>query len=264
MAINLVAEEAVGGIGPEAQYLLVVVGLVQSRHNDFLLFLAQQAILAGMGIEREHRDARALDVEVALERVVEDAQLLEYGILGHGSRHLRQGHVYGDQGNAHLVVAQYHERLLAIAHAGLEILGVAREVKLGALDIVFVDRRRDQHIDFAVFQVAHCGLESQEGGTPGLLVGFAQLNLDVLVDHLDQVGHGLLDVVGSLGVVDLIGLHLDGLAVIGHDLARPVDDGRAQLEHILIGQGLEYHLIAYAIGIALRDTNAYFFLIVSH
>ena len=73
-------KEAVCSIGAEALYAFFVERLLNGWHDDVVLFCAQDTVLASVGVERQHGDAGAVNIEVAFQRCIEQAQFLAYAL----------------------------------------------------------------------------------------------------------------------------------------------------------------------------------------
>ena len=65
-AVLVAAKETVGGIGAKAQDL-VLVGLLNGWLDNLFLLVAQQTVVATVGVETQHGDAGLLHVEVILQ-----------------------------------------------------------------------------------------------------------------------------------------------------------------------------------------------------
>ena len=137
VGVLLVAEKSVGCVGPECRDF-AIYGFLYGGNYHGLLFLAQQAAVAGMRIERKHCYARAHHAKIALERIVKLYYLLKHQFLGDGAADVGHGHMGGDQCHAHIFAEKYHQRLVAVAYAGFEILGMSRKRKLVALYALFI------------------------------------------------------------------------------------------------------------------------------
>ena len=262
VAILLIAKEAVGSVRAETENLLIV-GFLNGWRNHLFLLLAEKAVFTSVWIEREHGDAWTLNVEITLERLVEDSQLLQDALFGDGGWHLSQWLVNGDECHTHLVAEKHHQRLFTIANAGFEILGVAGETKFRTLNIFLTDRRCHYRVDITVLQVGDSSLKSQKCGTAGLLVGFTHFHFNVFLNHFHQIWQMVLQLCGRFSDIDLICLHIDSLAMIGENFARPINHRSAKLLHCRVCESFQNHFAANSIGVPLGNANAYF-LFVCH
>ena len=95
-----------------------------------------------------------------------------------------------------------------------------------------------------------------------LLVGLPEVDFHIFVTGLEQIGHVVAQVVDVACEMYLESGHINGLAMIGENLARAIDDGLAEFQQTAVADGLENDLVADAIGVALRDAHAYFLFIV--
>ena len=189
-----------------------------------------------MRIEREHGNARTLNIEIALERIVENSQFFLNQILGDGFRHFGYGQMNGNQCHTNFLAKKHHQRLATLTHAGLEILGVTGEIEFGTLNIFFADGCRNDGVDFAIFQVGDGYLESQKSSLSGLLISFAQFHLHLIRTHLHHIGQIFLQVIHRLHIIRLKSLNTNCLAVITHNFRRTINHRGAELEHGGIGK----------------------------
>ena len=74
--VKSAAEKSVGGIGAECEDFFGGC-LLDCGDYDVLLFVAEEAVFAGMGVEGEHGDAWFHDAIVLNEAMVEDFDLFE-------------------------------------------------------------------------------------------------------------------------------------------------------------------------------------------
>ena len=82
-----------------------------------------------------------------------------------------------------------------------------------------------------------------------------KFHLDFLIDAFYQIGHVLLEVAGTLGVVDLEARQVAGVTVITHNLARTIDDRYAQVHHLWYAHGFQCHFNADAVGVTNGDAD---------
>ncbi len=75
------AEKAVGGVRAEHMYF-PGPGLLHGREDDFLLLIAHQAAVSGVGIQPQDGYAGFHDSEILGQRIVEEAYLLHQRLLG--------------------------------------------------------------------------------------------------------------------------------------------------------------------------------------
>ncbi len=68
------SEIAVGGVGTEGGNSFLV-GLLDGRKDDLLLFIAQQAAVAAVRVEAQDGNARVVDAEIPLERLLHQPEL---------------------------------------------------------------------------------------------------------------------------------------------------------------------------------------------
>ena len=92
----------------------------------------------------------------------------------------------GGYANAHAVADQEHERFINPRQLR-EVLGVAREVEVFALDGVFVDRTGHEHVNLVRGEVGHSGFKAFERIAAGGAVGFAGFGLPFVVPHVNDV-----------------------------------------------------------------------------
>lgn len=130
-----------------------------------------------------------------------------------------------------------------------------------ALYVVLVDRCGDHGVNLAVAHVSDGALEGGERGGSRLLGALSGFHLAVLVDHVDHIYHSVARLVGFLYLVHLLLLHAERLAVERGYLGRTIYHRSAELEYAVVVEHLEYHLVAYAVDIAVRDTYLYVFIL---
>ena len=170
--------------------------------------------------------------------------------------------MYGDQRHPEPLGGHYHHGLVALAaKTRLQVLGVAGKLEVVAVDGVLVDGAGDQHVYQPLAQVGGGALEGREGGIAAGLGGLAGVDGGVF-------GHDIDDVVACLRGVGVcrrldhgephLGEVLDILAIERGYLGRPVDHRGAYLGNAGILEGLEQHLIAYAVYVAVGDAHAEF------
>ena len=94
------SEKAVGTVRAEAGQSLFVEAL-QERGDHVHLFAAMQSLIAVVGIETEHGDARCGDAKVAQQRGMQAAQLRFHSFGGDFGGHFAQREVGRDERNAH-------------------------------------------------------------------------------------------------------------------------------------------------------------------
>ena len=262
VGVLLVAEKSVGCVGPECRDF-AIYGFLYGGNYHGLLFLAQQAAVAGVRIERKHCYARAHHAKIALERIVKLYYLLKHQFLGDSAADVGHGHMGGDQCHAHIFAEKYHQRLVAVAYAGFEILGMSRKCKLVALYALFIYWCRYEHIYIALLEVAHSVLQCIEGCLAGIFARHAEVHFHLFARHFHQIIHSVLYVGSALYHVHRHRLQFKCLAMIACRLGRPIYHRRKQLGDLRALKCLQYHFIAYAVGVSLCYTNAYN-LIVCH
>ena len=247
-------EESIGTVGAEAGESLAVETL-HERREQFHLFAAVQSLVAVVGVEAEHGNARCGDAKVAFQRGAEAVQLCLYAFGGDLRSHFAQRKVGGDERNAHEGVEQDHECLTAAG--SLEKFGVTGILEVGRLDAGLVDGTGNDGVDVA--GIGRCGsrLQRTERHATGFGRGAAGLDLHVLVaDHVDQV-----EAVGMrvFGLLDAVPMHVEveGFAVVGGHFLAAVDDGRAKFHEFGLSEGFEDEFIADAVGVAVGDGDAY-------
>ena len=207
-----------------------------------------------MGVEGEDGDARVVAGKVAVEAGGEDAQLLHDVLAGDGLAEAADGQVRGYEGHTQFLGGEYHQRLGAVAVAGLEVFGVAGEGECLALDVLFVDGSSDQCVHLSGAQVGHGGFKGSQGVLAGLGTAHAGLGLHVVGD-VDYRGKAVL---GLCGVVYLVELHsgqVHHAAVVRGGTCRAVDDGGEEFKNFGVFEGFEDNLVAYAIGVACCDCD---------
>ena len=188
---------------------------------------------------------------------MEDFGFLHNGFLVDGSCHILDGQMCGDQCHPQVLVEQYHQCLLVLSYPLLNIFGMSAEVESFALDIVLVDRSSHQHVITIVLVVFHGALQGFEGGQSCLFRWFAHVHLHILIKGGQKVE---LSVLGLFGTVDdgEVALNVEGIAVVGRNLGRPIDNRRTQFEHSRLGKSLEYHFVTYAVCISVCDGHTWF------
>ena len=210
-----------------------------------------------MRVQSEHGDARRFDAQVALQRLVEDAQLLYDSVLSNSIGHLADRKVCRYQSHTQRAVHQHHQGLLTFAHTGLNVFGVSGELELLTLDGVFVDRCGYQHINQSGTVVDDGTLQRHQGRLSALLGRLAQVDFHFFLDAGHQIH---LSVNGILGLVygQEIGIQVERLAVERRNLGGTVDDGGAQIQHTSLLKNLQDHFVAHSVYISLCDSHTNF------
>jgi hypothetical protein len=80
------------------------------RGDDLDLLAAERAALAGVRVQRGHRQSGALDAEVALQRLVGDHADLHDTVRAEPLRHAGEGLVHGRQDGAEAGGGEHHHR----------------------------------------------------------------------------------------------------------------------------------------------------------
>ena len=254
-------EVAVRGEGTEGEDALVG-GFLDGGDDDVLLLGAEQAAVAAVRVEAEHRDARLVHHEVLLEGLVDEAQLAEDPLLGDLRGDVLEGNVARDNGQAQAVADHEHQGIGG-AEGVLDVFGVAREAEALERHGLLVDGTRDEHVHEAGLEVGDGALERLDGAIRGFGRGLAGLGVGAFrqaADDVDALGVRLGGAVDGVGVH---GLHLgDGLAVEAEELGGAIDDGSELLQDARVGEGLDDDLVADSVGVALGD--AYYDFTVLH
>ena len=254
------SEIAVGGVGTEGEDAFLL-RLEDGREDDVLLFVAKQAAVAAVRVQAQHGDLRPRDGEVALQRLVHEAELGEDAFLGDGRRDVLQRDVAGGHGDPQLGRDHDHRDLLG-AEGVLEVLRVAGVAEALGRHRPLVDRAGDEDVDVAVLEVLHGRRQGQHCRLGGVGAGLAGLRVEVLRQAVDDVDALLVDV---LRRVDDVGVHLldlvELLAVETEDLGRSVHHGGEGIQDAGVREGLDEHFISDAVAVTLGDADDEFGLI---
>ena len=152
LAVATHSKEAIGRKGTKSQHTRLV-GLHNGGFDNLLLLGAEQAAIACVGVECQHRNPRLTHPKVLLERLLKLANAFHNELLGERSRHLRHGQVYGCKAHLHHIAAHQHQPL-ALKLTGQE-LGVSGGGKALAIDAVFVDGSGNEHIYCTLLHIGH-------------------------------------------------------------------------------------------------------------
>ena len=250
-------EESVRGERPEGEYAFFG-GSPDGRYDDAALLVPEQASVAAVGVEAEHRDARLVHAEILLQRFVHQAELAEYLLLGDLARHVLERDV--SRHHAHLDAAADHQHGdVLYPESILDVLGVSGESEALSCHRLLVDGSGHQHVDVSGLEVLYGLLQAGDCGLCGFRRGLSRFRVGVLREAVDYV-HALLVHVPC--GADGVGVHLlyfgDGLAVETENLGGAVDDRRELLEYARVGEGLDDDFVSDAVGIALGDSDCKF------
>ena len=147
------AEETIGGegsVGLDAAGLRLLNG----GGNDALLFVAHHAVVAGVGIQSQHRNAGGGQAKITNEAVIHELELGANADAAQARSHVFQGDMAGDHADPQSVAAEQHQHLIHASFTG-QVLGVAWELKARLADGVFVDGRGDKHVHRGFCEVPH-------------------------------------------------------------------------------------------------------------
>ncbi len=255
-----VAEDGVGGEGTPGVDA-VAGGDLDGGGDDAGFFVAEEAALAGVGVQAADGDAGALDSEPAAG-VVSEVDGVEDPADGEDIAHLHEGEVGGGEDDAE-VLADEHHGVAFDGEAGGEQVGVA-----GVLGParegpgLFGDRAGDDRVGVEWVGGGELGggdgvLDEAEGelagafvvGAGGLVVGVGGF----VVDEGDIVREGGVDEFGAVGDAPPEGL--DGGVVCGgvEAAARAEDAPAGEVAELTVGEGLDGDLGADAAGVAEGD-----------
>ncbi len=208
-----------GGVGRQraSQVQALAAQAFQQRDDDVQLFAAEVAVLAGVRVQAEHRDARPGQAEVAAQRGMGGGDDLAQAIGGDGVGDIAQRQVGGGQGHAHVFVGQHHHHLDA-GLVGQQFGGAA----VG--DAACVDRRLVHRAgDHAVESALQAGPAGAEQG----------------VDHRAGVGRIGLAEAGRRGIADFAQAQVarcGGLGVLRQQVQGQVERGRGGAQHVRVGE----------------------------
>ena len=99
-----------------------------------------------MGIQCQYGNAWTRDAEVAFQCRMENGRFLHDTFFGDGTCNVFDSQVCRDEGHTQRLVHQYHQGFLSVAHAGLDIFRMTREMETRSLDGRFVDGGGHQHV----------------------------------------------------------------------------------------------------------------------
>ncbi len=134
---------------------------------------------------------------------------------------------------------------------------MTREVKILTLHGFLGDRSRDKHVDIAVGEGFHGHVEGSHScaarlrrGSPGSMFGHLRGHFH----HADAPGLGCPRV-GGLVETRIVEVEL-ATRFLGQ-VMEAEHHGSAEIEHLLMAEGSEYHLVADAVDVAVGDTHFY-------
>ena len=148
---------------------------------------------------------------------MEDGGFLDDSLLGDGLCHVFNRQVGGDQCHAQVLVHEYHKRLFAFAYAGLNVLGVSRELKSRTLYSSLVDRCSHQYVIKSAAEVGHSSVECHEGCLSSLLRGLSEFYLHLVVETCQQVQSSVACLLGRVDDAE-VGLQFQRLAMVCSNL----------------------------------------------
>ena len=248
------AEEAVAGegtIGEDA----VGLGLVDDGTDDLEVEVADDAVVAGMGVEGEDGDFGDGDAEVALEALVHEGDFLEQQVVGERVGDILEGEVVGDDADADAVADHEHEA--GASELVGEILGVAGEVEIVGLDVALVDGGGDEDVDGAGLEVGAGAVEALARETAGDVGALAKVDFHLLLGEVDDVELAVLRLGGIAdgGEGHLAGHGGEEFLMIGGHLGGAVEDGGADVVHTAVAEGFEDDLVAHTVDVAVGDSD---------
>ena len=230
------AEEAVGGIGAVGKHAFAL-HLVNDGLDDGLVLIADNAVVARVGVESQDGNLGHGDTEIALQRLVHKHNLVEKEVVGDGTGHILEGKVVGDDTDADAVADHYHKA--AAPELVGEILSMAGEIEVRGLDVFLADGSGDEDVDVAFLQVFASTREGEAGLLASHLGQFADLDFNLLVSEVDDIEFA---VDGFAGIVDAVERHVlvhgkEFLVVRSH-LGGAIEDGGANVVHAAVAEGL--------------------------
>ena len=253
-------KETIGRKRTKRQHLLLE-GLLHCGANHLLLLRAEQTSVARVGVERQHRNARLNNGEIATQRRAQTVQSLDDLLLRDRLRHLRQRNVNGHQTHAQHLAAHHHHRLAL--QLGSQKLGVTRIAEIVALHALLVDRSGNQNVDLALFEVLYCSLQRRHRRCTSRRRSLTHLDGYLRRPAVDDIDLATTCLRSRLNGVVNEALDLaQSIFVICRHFGRAVDHGGAHFGHTAVGKGLDDDLPTDAVGVALRDTYSYF--IITH
>ena len=120
----------------------------------------------------------------------------------------------------------------------------------------FVDRRRYHGIYHTVLQIERGHIQGKKGVQTAVGSRLSHLDFQLVgatVHHIDAVGYSIAT---RLHHTHCQVFQFQHLFIIADGFRRPINNRRAHIQHPLIGQSFQYHFVAYAVNVAMRD--AYF------
>ena len=213
---------------PEGHYTFLG-GPAYGGDYNLLLFGAQQPAVAAVRIEAEHAYPGVAYAEILLQRLLHQAELAHYLILGDGGGDILERNVPRNDADFQALAYHKHGHVLH-AEGLLEELGMAGETEALGHYGFLVDGARHQHVDGAGLEVAHRPFERGDCSFGGIGGGSARFGEHVV----GQASHNVDPLLVSFRCRrNGIGVHLldfgDGFAVEAEYFARPVNHGG---EHI--------------------------------
>ena len=151
----------------------LLLGRADRRRDQALFLVAEQALLAGVGIERQDRQARALQREAAAQVLGDDAQGLQDGARAEPFRNLPERQMGGHQADPQPFAGQHHHHPFAAAALG-EQLGMPGKGQPGRTDRGLVDRSGDHARGLLRATAGHGRLHIVDHGPAAGRIGFAE------------------------------------------------------------------------------------------
>ena len=169
-------EEGVGGLGA-FDFDAGGSGGFDGGDDVLALFGAEEATVAGVGIEAGDADAGALDAE-AQAGFVGELDDGEDAVLGDGVAGVAKGDVGGDVDDAEIVRGEHHGEIVGPGEVG-EDFGVAGKVVAGEDEGFLVDWGGDGGVDFAGEGEVDQGFDGAESGVAGQGGDFAEAEVRI-------------------------------------------------------------------------------------
>ena len=161
-----VPEDRVGREGPLDEPA-GLAGHGDGRLDDPLLLVAEQAVLAGVGVEAADGDPRVLDAEPLAQGVGHQVDRLEHAADGERVAQVEQRLVDAGQGHPQLAADEHHRDPVGLEGVA-ELLGVAGEAVAGHVPAFLADRGGDDGLDHVLAGRVDGRVEETHGGVAAL------------------------------------------------------------------------------------------------
>ena len=219
------AEITVGREGTVSEDTLIL-GLLDGRDDDLLLFVAQQSAVAAVGVQAQYCDLGVVDAEIPLQGSLHQTQFAEDLLFGDAGGDILQRDVTRHDADLERIADHQHRDILD-PESILEILRMACITETFPGHRFLVEGGGDQDVDVAFLDVADSPFQCGHGRFRGFGRGLSGLYENIVrqaVDNVDSAGVRLFGGADHVGV-QLVYL-MDQLLIEAEYLGGSVDDGR--------------------------------------